>query len=175
MRRLIRWIRPDITGDVHHATALLARAALVRLERGHSHDAVRAWVDNPRRRNRYGSLATLAVYELLRAPYAYRPVRVVGCADPEHVGIADLCCGDCNPDGSFRARFTVADLDAMADAGEISTRLLAAVALVACAALAVWTVVATGPAADGRGILAVAIAAALLLTLSVRDRRGSVR
>lgn len=173
MRRLVRWIRPDITGNVKLATDLLARAAVVRLERGHTPDAVRFWVTQPRQVNRYGPLAMMAVHEVLRVPVR-RPVIVLECDDLTHESIGQVCA-ECDALGLVRAVPTVLTPRGPADAGEISTRLLATVALIACAALAVWTVVATGPAADGRGILAVAIAAALVLTLAIRDRGGAVR
>lgn len=172
MRRLVRWIRPDITGNVKVATDLLARAAVVRLERGHTPDAVRFWVTQPKQVNRYGPLAMLAVHEVLRVPVR-RPVIVLECDDPTHESIGQVCA-ECGALGLVRAVPTV-EHDQLVDAGEISTRLLAVVALVACAALAVWTVAAAGPAADGRGILSVAIAAALVLTFAVRGRRGAVR
>ena len=65
MRRLYRRIRPDITGRALHAASLLACKALRLIERGHTRDEVRAWVNHPRRWNRYGPLAVGAVLTVL--------------------------------------------------------------------------------------------------------------
>ena len=54
----------------------------------------------------------------------------------------------------------------------VSARLVGA-ALTVAVALAVWTVFAPAAAVDGRGVLAGAIAAALVL--AVWSRRGAVR
>lgn len=58
-------LRADITGDATRATNELAHRAVRLLHRGHPLPAVRAWVNTPRRHNRYGTLAVLAVLTLL--------------------------------------------------------------------------------------------------------------
>lgn len=114
-----RIIRPDVTGDVRKATALLARAALVRLDRGQSHAQVSEWVQHPRQWNRYGPIAAMAVATVLAkpAPIESRP-------EPHpctlHTMLEALSCGDCaliaatiTDCPTERAGITVADVEAL--------------------------------------------------------------
>lgn len=129
--RIRRIIRPNITGDVHKATALLARKALGRLDRGHSSAQVRAWVQQPRQWDRYGPLATLSILAVLATPK-----RAEGQTQPHtcslHTDVEAMACGDCalinarylatylpdvRPD---RAHYTVADVEAMALAEDVA-------------------------------------------------------
>jgi hypothetical protein len=93
--RVARLIRPDITGNAEHAGAVLARKVLKRLDRGHTHAQVRAWVSADKQYYRYGALVTQAMLVLLAEPVRARVAHEVHPCSL-HNSVEALCCGDCH-------------------------------------------------------------------------------